>query len=70
MDMRAKKGSADDAATRGEIGKIVRGDPAKLAQWCVLAGIDRWGVSTERFIEELARCGGAKFRGKQPTVEE
>jgi RNA polymerase sigma factor (sigma-70 family) len=70
MDMRAKKGSADGAATRGEIGKILRGDPAKLAQWCVLAGIERWGVSTERFIEELARCGEAKFRGKQPTVEE
>lgn len=70
MDMRAKKGSADDTATRGEIGKILRGDPAKLAQWCVLAGIERWGVSTERFIEELARCGEAKFRGKQPTVEE
>jgi RNA polymerase sigma-70 factor len=70
MDMRAKKGSADDASTQGEIGKILRGDPAKLAQWCVLAGIERWGVSTERLIAELARCGEAKFRGKQPTVEE
>jgi RNA polymerase sigma factor (sigma-70 family) len=70
MDMRAKKGSADDASTRGEIGKILRGDPAKLAQWCVLAGIERWGVSREQFTEELARCGEAKFRGKQPAVEE
>ena len=70
MDMRAKKSSADDAATRGEIGKILRGDPARLEQWCVLAGIERWGVSPERFTEELARCGEAKFRGKQPTVEE
>jgi RNA polymerase sigma factor (sigma-70 family) len=70
MDMRAKKGSADDAARRGGIGKILHGDPAKLAQWCVLAGIERWGVSPERFIEELARCGEAKFRGKQPTAEE
>src|SRR3984957_9458425 len=70
MDMRAKKGSADDGATRGEIGKILRGDPAKLAQWCVLAGIERWGVSRERFTEELARCGEAKFPGKQPTMEE
>jgi|ERR1700722_7794642 len=70
MDMRAKKGSADDGATRGEIGKILRGDPAKLAQWCVLAGIERWGVSRERFTEELARCGAAKFRDNQPTVEE
>src|ERR1700722_13912318 len=70
MDRRAKKGSADDGATRGEIGKILRGDPAKLAQWCVLAGIERWGVSRERFTEELARCGAAKFRDNQPTVEE
>jgi RNA polymerase sigma-70 factor len=70
MDMRAKKGSTDDAARRGEIGKILHGDPAKLARWCVLAGIERWGVSPERFIEELARCGEAKFRGKQPTAEE
>jgi RNA polymerase sigma factor (sigma-70 family) len=70
MDMRAKKRSADDASTRAEIGEILRGDPAKLEQWCVLAGIERWGVASERFTEELARCGEAKFRGKQPTVEE
>jgi RNA polymerase sigma factor (sigma-70 family) len=70
MDMRAKKGSADYTSTRGEIGKILRGDPAKLAQWCVLAGIERWGVPTERFADELGRCGEAKFRTKQPTVEE
>ena len=36
----------------------------------MLADIERWGVSKERFTEELARCGEAKFRGKQPTVEE
>jgi RNA polymerase sigma factor (sigma-70 family) len=70
MDMRAKKGSADGASKRAEIGKILRGDPAKLEQWCAVAGIDRWGVSRERFIEELARCGEARFRGKQPTVDE
>jgi len=70
MDMRAKKGCADDTATRGKIGEILRDDPVKLAQWCVLAGIARWGVSSERFTEELARCGEAKFRGDQPTLEE
>ena len=70
MDMRAKKGSAGGASTRAEIGKILRGDPAKLEQWCAVAGIDRWGVSRERFIGELARCGEARFRGKQPTVDE
>src|ERR1700693_2089999 len=70
MDMRAKKGSADDAATRDEIGKILRGDPAKLAQWCVLAGIDRWGGSGERFIAECSRGLATRFRGNQPSAEE
>jgi hypothetical protein len=49
MDMRAKKGSADGASTRAEIGKILRGDPAKLEQWCAVAGIDSMG-SVERTI--------------------
>jgi RNA polymerase sigma-70 factor len=70
MDMRAKKGSADDASTRGEIGKILRGDPAKLAQWCALAGIEQWGVSRERFTEELARYAAARFHRERPSVEE
>jgi RNA polymerase sigma factor (sigma-70 family) len=70
MDMQAKKGCADDAGMRGEIAKTLGGDPAILAQWCALAGIEQWGVSTERFTEELARCAAAKFRGKQPSIEE
>jgi RNA polymerase sigma factor (sigma-70 family) len=70
MDIQAKKSCSDDAGMRGEIRKILRGDPAKLAQWCVLAGIEQWGVSRERFTEELARCAAARFRGQQPSVEE
>jgi RNA polymerase sigma factor (sigma-70 family) len=70
MDMQAKKSCSDDAGMRGEIRKILRGDLAKLAQWCVLAGIEQWGVSRERFTEELARCAAARFRGKRPSVEE
>jgi len=70
MDMRAKKGSADDAGMRGEFAKILRGDAAILAQWCALAGIEQWGVSRERFTEELARCAAARFRGERPGVEE
>jgi RNA polymerase sigma-70 factor (ECF subfamily) len=70
MDMQAKKGSTDDALTRREIAKILRRDPAILAQWCVLAGIERWGISTERFAEEVARCAEARFRGEQPSVEQ
>src|ERR1700675_1185253 len=70
MDMRAKKGSADDAGMRGEFAKILRGDAAILAQWCALAGIEQWGVSIERFTEELARCAAAGFRSKEPSGEE
>jgi RNA polymerase sigma factor (sigma-70 family) len=70
MDMRAKKGCADDAGMRGEIAKILRGEPAILAQWCLLAGIERWGISAARFAEELARCAAARFRGERPGIEE
>jgi RNA polymerase sigma-70 factor, ECF subfamily len=70
MDMQAKKSCADDAGMRGEIAKILRGTPAILAQWCALAGIEQWGVSRERFTEELARCAAARFRGKEASVEE
>jgi RNA polymerase sigma factor (sigma-70 family) len=70
MDMQAKKGSGDDAEIRGEVARILRGDPAILAQWCGLAGIGQWGISTERFTEELARCAAARFRGEKPSVEE
>src|ERR1700675_800322 len=70
MDMRAKKGSADDAGMRGEFAKILRGDAAILAQWCALAGIEQWGVSRERFTEELGGCAAARFRGERPGVEE
>jgi RNA polymerase sigma factor (sigma-70 family) len=70
MDMRAKKGCADETGIRGEIAKILRGDPVILAQWCALAGIERWGISRERFTEELSRCVAARFRGRQPGAEE
>jgi RNA polymerase sigma factor (sigma-70 family) len=70
MDMRAKKGSADDAGMPGEIAKILRGDPAKLGQWCGMAAIERWGISETRFAEELARCAEARFRDEQPNVEQ
>jgi RNA polymerase sigma factor (sigma-70 family) len=70
MDMQAKQGSADDAGMPAKVAKILRGEPAVLAQWCVLAGIERWGISAARFAEELARCAAARFRGKQPSAEE
>jgi RNA polymerase sigma factor (sigma-70 family) len=70
MDMRAKKGSADDAGMLGEFGKILRGDPAILAQWCALGNIEQWGISAARFEDELARCAARRFRGKQPSLEE
>src|ERR1700737_434748 len=70
MDMQAKKGPADGAGMRGEISKVLSREPVILAQWCVLADIARWGISTERFTEELARCAEARFRGEQPNAEE
>jgi RNA polymerase sigma factor (sigma-70 family) len=70
MDMRAKKGSADEAGIPSEIAQILGAEPAVLAQWCVLAGIEQWGISATRFTEELARCAEARFRGEQPNVEQ
>jgi len=70
MDMQAKKGSAEGARIQGEIAQILRGEPAILAQWCVLARIEKWGLSAERFTEELARCAEARFRGERPGVDE
>ena len=53
---------------RGEVAKILRSDP-EVAQWCALAGIEEWGISTEQFTEELARCAEARFRGQQARAE-
>src|SRR6202171_1476471 len=70
MDMQAKNGSAEGAGMRGDVAKILRSDPGTLAQWCVLAGIEEWGISIERFTEELARCAEARFRGEKARAEE
>src|ERR1700676_2740765 len=70
MDMQAKKDYADGVGRRGKIDKILRGDAAVLAHWCVLAGIEHWGISPEQFTEELARCVEAKFRVQQPSAAE
>jgi RNA polymerase sigma factor (sigma-70 family) len=71
MDMQAKKGAGEDAGRRGELAKILVDQPAKLAEWCALADIEKWGISTQRFAEELARCAAeARFRDEQPSVEE
>src|ERR1700726_2050392 len=70
MDMQAKKDSAENAGMRGEVAEILRNDPGILRQWCVLAGIEEWGISTQRFTEELARCAEAGFRGERPSADE
>lgn len=70
MDMQAKKGVMGDAVSTGEFAKTLRRDPTIFAQWCVLAGIEQWGLSAARFGDELARCAEARFRGQQPGVEE
>jgi RNA polymerase sigma factor (sigma-70 family) len=70
MDMRAKKDSAKGAEMRGALVGILRGDAAKFEEWCALAGIKQWGISSERFMEELVRCAEARFRGEKPSMEE
>jgi RNA polymerase sigma factor (sigma-70 family) len=70
MDMRAKKDSAEGAEIRGALVGILRGDAAKFEEWCALASIEQWGISGERFADELARCAEARFRDKKPTLEE
>jgi len=70
MDMRAKNDYAEGAGRRGEIVKILQRAPAELAQWCALARTEQWGISTERFTEELARCAEMRFRGKPLGVVE
>src|ERR1700704_6572418 len=70
MDMQAKKNSAEGARRRGEVARTLRSDPAVLAQWCVLAGIEEWGISRERFTDELARCAEPRFRGHQASAED
>ena len=70
MDMQAKKNSAEGARRGGEVARTLRSDPAVLAQWCVLAGIEEWGISRERFTDELARCAEARFRGQQASAED
>jgi RNA polymerase sigma factor (sigma-70 family) len=70
MDMQEKKNFPGEAKRRGEVAQILRGEPAILAQWCALAGTAEWGISAERFTEELARCAEARFRGKQAGLEE
>jgi RNA polymerase sigma factor (sigma-70 family) len=70
MDMRAKKDSAEGAEMRGALVGILRADAAKFEEWCALASIEQWGISGERFAEELARCAQARFRDKKPTLEE
>jgi RNA polymerase sigma-70 factor len=70
MDMPAKRNLAELARRRGQVAQILRGEPATLARWCTLASIGDWGISVERFTEELARCAEARFPGKQPGGEE
>jgi RNA polymerase sigma factor (sigma-70 family) len=70
MDMQAKKGAAGDAGSTSELARILRRDPTIFAQWCVLAGIEQWGLSAARFGDELARCAATRFRGAQPPSVE
>lgn len=62
MDMQANNRSGGDPVTRSEVARILSGCLPLIQQWCNQAGIQRWGLSTERFTRELARCAEARFR--------
>jgi RNA polymerase sigma-70 factor, ECF subfamily len=70
MDMQANNRSPGDPASRNEIATILSGCVPLIQQWCNQAGIQRWGLSTERFTRELARCAAARFREAAPSSSE
>ena len=70
MDMQANNRSPGDPATRNEVAKILAGWVPLLQQWSNQAGIERWGLSTERFTRELARCAESRFRQAAPSPTE
>jgi RNA polymerase sigma-70 factor len=63
MDMQANNRSGGDSPGQSGFAKMLTASVPLLEQWCLQAGTERWGISTERFTGELARCAEAKFRG-------
>jgi RNA polymerase sigma-70 factor len=67
MDMQANNRNPEDPATPAEVAKLLSGCGPLIQQWCNQAGIERWGLSTERFTRELTRCAEARFREATPS---
>lgn len=70
MDMQADNRHPEDPATQAEVARFLAGCVPLIQQWCNQAGIQRWGLSTERFTRELARCAAARFREAAPSSSE
>ncbi|MEQ1353662.1 MAG: sigma-70 family RNA polymerase sigma factor [Candidatus Acidiferrum sp.] len=70
MDMQADNRHPEDPATQAEVARFLAGCVPLIQQWCNEAGIQRWGLSTERFTRELARCAAARFRAAAPSSSE
>jgi RNA polymerase sigma factor (sigma-70 family) len=70
MDMQANSRSPGDPATRTEVAKFLAASVPLIQKWCNEAAIERWGLSTERFTRELARCAEARFREAAPSSPE
>jgi RNA polymerase sigma factor (sigma-70 family) len=70
MDMQANNRSPGDPVTRNEVARILAGCVPLIQQWCNHAGVQRWGLSTERFSRELARCAESRFRAAAPSSSE
>jgi RNA polymerase sigma factor (sigma-70 family) len=70
MDMQANNRRPEDPVTLAEVAKLLSGCGLLVRQWCNQAGIERWGLSTDRFTRELARCALARFREGAPSAAE
>jgi RNA polymerase sigma factor (sigma-70 family) len=68
--MQANHRSPDQRALRSVLVKMLGECQPLIEQWCAQAGVERWGISTEQFSLELARCTESKFRGSAPTPED
>jgi RNA polymerase sigma factor (sigma-70 family) len=63
-------GSDAAASSAAALARAFRECGATIEQWCVQAGVERWGISHARFAEELRRCAAAKFRGATASGDE
>ena len=61
--MKMRGDNPEAAATReAEISRVLRKCASPVEAWWRKSGAERWGISSARFAEELARCAAPRFR--------